>query len=408
MLLLTYNTVIFADCNSDLKKVDAMKIAAATAEKARKYSEAQKIYKRGARKVAVMKYSCTRLSLTELSKRERYFRTSAKSIGCSTFLEKGMSYTDKAKSASRARKYRIAAGFNKSAIEQYNLAIKSCANTLIAKQASKMLAQARGISKTNLSASSKKVYLGTAKKGRTSTARKKPGYAKVATSSIDIGKKRNRANKCFVKKLRHIIRIENDGARALKKGDIDSAANYLSIAADRYDKESAKCANVTERLGVMDRSKYLTQKVQFINQKYNRCGKGISEAQSLARQAVKEERLGDYQFAQETYTKLALIYDRIPKGCTKQSHIKDKKRFQVRAQLLACQHYISGIKQYNLAFQEMSSANREKASDYYTKAIKFFSAALNSCQYTEPNIKIVRKLKKYSMRSVSRNSKKKW
>jgi len=398
IILVIFSNVLYADCKSDLANLDVLKQKGLAAAKAGKYSLAQSIYKKGARKTSGLKFKCQTLSLPDLTKRERFFRTAARTVSCGAYLDKGNELAAKAKAVARSKPH-VASGLYKNAIAQYERAKTACPGTSVSRKADQMIA--------SIHKSAKPVAMKgkMSKRKAGSKAVSSPGpMATVSDIKVNLSKKRNRKNKCFKEKLAHVVSIENSGMKAFKAGHIERAANHLSIAADMYDKDSVRCKSVSERLGVIDRSRYLKKQVSLINHKYNRCAKSISSAEKIARQAEKDEQAGDFQFAQESYVKAALLFDRIPKGCASPKHLGDKERYRMRAQLLSCKHYIDGIKEYNQAFREISQANRKKASEYYSRAVRYFDAALTGCHYTGTNVKVIMKLKNYSVKSISRLS----
>ncbi len=353
VFLLLFSMEGMADCNSDYRTIMQYRAKADQEKKAGRYSAAERLYKRGARKLAALKYRCTTMSLKLLTAKEREFRQLAQSVKKSA-PQVSSSAEDQAKHG-RQKKSR-----------KGKLLPVTPARTV-----------------------RKKTRRHDARTGRR-------GIEKSAKS------RRERRNSCLRKKLAHIVRIEQHGYRALQDQDIGLAIRQLTLAADLYDKESSVCRKVRARLAVIDRAKRIRMRLESIKNRYGNCDEKYATVQSLVRQADNDENSGEYELAQEGYIKAAQQLESMPPHCRRQNYLADIAKYRAKVQLFACKPYLNGMKFYNLAFNEMAKAEKKSATKHFREAALHFTHALQQCRHGGINRRLIQKLRKYSELSIRR------
>ncbi len=353
VFLLLFSIDGMADCNTDYRTIMQYRAKADQEKKAGRYGAAERLYKRGARKLAALKYRCTTMSLKLLTAKEREFRQLAQSVKKNT--------------------------------PQASANVDSHAN---------QHKQKKGRKTKQLSLTASKNSKRAVRRHDVRTGRKSAGRT--------VKNKRERRNACLRKKLAHIVRIEKSGYRALQYEDIGLAIRQLTLAADLYDKESSNCKKVRSRLAVIDRAKRIRMRLEDIKNKYGNCDEKYATVQTLVRQADNDENSGEYELAQEGFIKAAQQLETMPSHCRKQNYLADIAKYKAKVQLFACKPYITGIKFYNQAFTEMAKAKKKAATKHFREAALHFTHALQQCHHGGINRRLLQKLRKYSELSVRR------
>jgi len=449
-IILTYiSAPAFSSCKSDLKKVAAFSKKAVAARNKGDAGKARYNYKRAARKLSAMKYTCSNISLLELAKKERHYRSLAASVSGSSVSKasppkvavepiRTKSKTNRAKStvkvvkrcgAKLPRARQLIAQGNKARRSRRNayyaaardilVKVKArCPRTSVAARADKLLVRVRIVLRTrstvptsNEPPSKKKDRsraTATRKSTRSVSSRSKR-YSRAATSkksstrtSRHLVGQHARRNSCEVTKLTHIYTAEQQAYKALSNMQYVLAADRFIEAIHGYESNSHKCPTNKSKLAVLDRIDRLTKILRKLKQEHIHCAKRLEAVRDLSRTAYNDENSGEFELAQEGYVSTVKAYETMPQVCASRAHSRELNENRAKRDLLACSHYIEGIKEFNKGFNAISKAQNKRAVTAYRKAFASFNLATKNCSYNLTNRKILRKLKLYSTHSIKR------
>ncbi len=449
-IILTYiSAPAFSSCKSDLKKVAVLSKKAIAARNSGDANKARFNYKRAARRLSAMKYTCSKISLAELAKKERYYRKLAASVSgasvskapppkttvetvrtksntskvrstksrstvtatkrCGAKLPRArqlISQGNKARRRSRRNAYYAAA-------RELLLKIKTrCSGMSAATSANKLLVRiGYGATEQTRKVETRKKTnrlrrIATDNMAPPKSRRKSPRSRKVSQkNSRHIAGQHARRNSCEVKKLPHIYTAEQQAYKALSNMQYVLAADRFIEAIQGYESNSHKCPTNKSKLAVLDRIDRLTKILRKLKQEHIHCAKRLEAVRDLSRTAYNDENSGEFELAQEGYVNTVKAYETMPQVCASRAHARELNENRAKRDLLACSHYVDGIKEFNKAFSAVSKAQNKRAVSAYSKASTSFSLAIKNCSYNSANRKILRKLKLYSTHSIKRLSK---
>ena len=434
IIMSVISTPVFSSCKSDLKKVAVFTKKAEYAKQQGNSNEARGHYKRAARKLSAMKYTCSEISLDELAKKERHYRALATGLSSSSNVTSAAKpkvapqKPDCGTDIPRARQLVSRGGQAKGRQSKAHYAkartilnsIKrkcprskaaSTANNLLARIAAENKAKGEQAQlnrkKTIKKASSKPVK---SSQTRTSASRiQKPRKPRVARSKKHRRQKGSRITgrypgrkSCEINKLVHFYTAEQQAYSALKDLKYSLAADRFVDAIHGYENNSHKCLTAKAKLSVLDRAEHLKAVLNKLKREHIHCSRHLDEVRELAKLAYNDEHAGEFELAQEGYVKAVKAYESIPQVCASLTHSTELNENRAKRDLLACSHYIDGIKQYNKAFKAVSNARNRQAANAYQKAAASFDLALGNCKYNTVNNKVLRKLTLYSKRYITR------
>lgn len=420
-----------------------MKVAKFTkkAEYAKKQgnsNEAKSNYKRAARKLSAMKYTCSEISLSELSRKERHYRALAAGLSrpanvssaakpkvtpkkpdCSSniprarqLVSRGSQSTGRQSSAHFAKARTILLSIQRKCPRSK---AASTANNLLARIASESNVKAREQKLKRRKAAkiaSKKLVKPVPPQNTTASRPQKQRKNAGVRYKKKTPRKRQKRTRisgrypgrksCEINKLVHFYTAEQQAYKAVKELKYALAADRFVDAIHGYENNSHKCSTAKAKLSVLDRAERLKAVLDKLKREHIHCSRHLNEVREMSKIAYNDENAGEFELAQEAYVKAVKAYESIPQVCASVTHAKELNENRAKRDLLACSHYVDGIKQYNIAFKAVSNARNKQAANAYQKAAAAFDLALGNCKYNSVNIKVLRKLSLYSKRYTTR------
>ncbi len=440
LIIISYVSLpVYSDCQSDMAKVNNFAKKAQTAKNQGDAKKASLQYKRAARKLSSMKYTCSAISLKTLLNKEKYYRKLAsgavinsgqkksveiannnthltakdsKSIKrCQSKLLRAKKLISKGRSARRSKRRA-----NDVAARALLLSIKrQCPNSTAARSARKLLSRIKNTRSGSGSINKKVKNNNTrnrdiSKRKKNAQTLRRERAANQRLQSTQSSKKSNnrlmrqhaKSHSCETKKLGHIYSAEKQAYKALSNTRYMLAASRFIEAIHGYESNSHKCTSDEAKFVLLDRVDQLRGILDNIKRDYIRCGERLKEVQNISQTAYDAEQSEQFKRAQEGYVKAVKAFQTMPQVCASNTHTIELNENRDKRDLLACSHYIAGIKDYNIAFSLVRKAQKNNAVKAYRNAISLFTLGLKKCSLNASNNKTVRRLNIKSARSIKR------
>ncbi|VAW74678.1 hypothetical protein MNBD_GAMMA12-3121 [hydrothermal vent metagenome] len=429
---------VYSSCQSDMVKVNGFAKKAQAAKKQGDSKKASLQYKRAARKLSSMKYTCSKISLKTLLSKEKYYRklasgtakNSSQERNIETIKNKTNSTASASKSLRRCNSKLLRA---KKLITQGRTARRSkrkthyaaarellwwikrkCPGSNAASSAKKLLSRIKA-TRSGVRSSSKKIKNST----RNTPKRKKNAGTLIGNRATSYNQRQQapksvknpnnrlirqhaKSNSCETKKLGHIYSAEKQAYSALNRTKYMLAASRFIDAIHGYENSSHKCTSDEGKLAVLERVDQLRMILDNIKKDHIHCGKRLKEVQNISQTAYDAEQSEQFKRAQEGYVKAVIAFQTMPQVCASNTHTIELNENRDKRDLLACSHYVAGIKDYNIAFSLVRKAQKNNAVKAYRKAISLFTLGLKKCSLNTSNNNVVRRLNVKSARSIKR------